>query len=531
LLLMLLLVGQERALGTVWLLRPGAEIAVGRKGAPLLIDGDHSVSRNHATLFVGAHGLDATNVKDNGSKFGVHINAHPCVSGTKCPLRVGDKITFGAQGSSFELRACRIAFCMANMRLSLGVSAEQLAVRASEVGVDVVDAVEKCTHLITPSLAVTSKLVAALVFGCHISLPEYLEQIGSLPCVQTVPDPTSEAVDAFVNSLGFLPPPPLPELPTDTPVDLSDVDWMPNSKRRQLFAGKMCLFSTKGQNEKYMSMIGASGGSSTVISCVCGAMETDTYDMDHPKELVNMAVKEINSICSSFSGDSKPELCLILPTSNSSASSSAVELVNQVARVLNVRPISESEIGLAVLFVSSETHTNPALIDNPVAQDGVAEETNNAVAVVTEKPTRRQRKGMRYSNFWSSMVTSDAQPSESDNVKTGGHLHAQESKVDSLSCRKRGFDQFWSTSVKGEETQATIDTTHANQATDGGDSTRRVEDDNVQLSNAPEPATSNLNIVPLIRPRRAADATASTAANISVPNFKRFRKTVHHYQV
>ncbi|KAJ1737044.1 hypothetical protein LPJ72_000831, partial [Coemansia sp. Benny D160-2] len=161
---MLLLVGQERALGTVWLLRPGAEIAVGRKGAPLLIDGDHSVSRNHATLFVGAHGLDAINVKDNGSKFGVHINAHPCVSGTKRPLRVGDKITFGAQGSSFELRVCRIAFCMANMRLSLGVSAEQLAVRASEVGVDVVDAVEKCTHLITPSLAVTSKLVAALVF-------------------------------------------------------------------------------------------------------------------------------------------------------------------------------------------------------------------------------------------------------------------------------------------------------------------------------------------------------------------------------
>ncbi|KAJ2852360.1 hypothetical protein GGI22_005184, partial [Coemansia erecta] len=119
-------------------------MTVGRKDTPLLIDGDHSVSRSHATLYIGGvHASPEVAVRDDMSKFGVHINGHPCVPNTQSPLRVGDRVTFGAQGSTFELRSRRIAFCLANMRSSPGgTNPHCLAARAGETGIDVVDSVD-----------------------------------------------------------------------------------------------------------------------------------------------------------------------------------------------------------------------------------------------------------------------------------------------------------------------------------------------------------------------------------------------------
>ncbi|KAJ2275872.1 hypothetical protein EV176_002561, partial [Coemansia sp. RSA 451] len=112
---MLLFVGFGRALGTIWLIRPGIELIVGRKGVPLLIERDNSVSRKHATLYVDPKDPIEISMTDDGSKFGVYINGRRCAAGAQSTICIGDKVTFGGQGSTFELRECRVSFCIANV--------------------------------------------------------------------------------------------------------------------------------------------------------------------------------------------------------------------------------------------------------------------------------------------------------------------------------------------------------------------------------------------------------------------------------
>ncbi|KAJ1663201.1 hypothetical protein IW140_004922 [Coemansia sp. RSA 1813] len=548
-------------------------MVVGRKGTPLLIDGDHSVSRAHATLYIGAHDSLEVHVRDDGSKFGVHINGSPCAPKTQCPLHVGDKITFGAQGSTFELRACRVAFCIANMRSNPAMSASQLAARAGETGIDVMDSVDESTHLITPTLAVTSKLIGALVFGCRITSPDYLERINSLsPALDAPNNRTPEAVDAFLNNLGFLPAPPLPTLPSDIPIDLSAVDWTPNPARKQLFVGKLCLFSNQTQHEKYKSMIRAAGGSSAVLACVPDAAETASTDTPYYKTLIDKALEAINAASIAMHGEKAVDPCLILPQipyNESYDTAIIVQFVKAVARTLGVRPISESEIGLSVLFVTNKTHTNSRHIDGSTAQTNSNDiqansqskiEADKPVTVRTEKADsnttkkQRQRRGLRYSNFWSTMVAGGASRSDNDKVSSDhqtpdttaqenndgpavDQAHPKDPKENPPPRRRREIDAFWSASIEESEPQTTIDPT-INYAKDG-DSMPLTGDSGVQslseidptspLSTEPEPTMLNpRRIAPLVKPKQRTHTLEATA-DTSKPNFKRFRKTAHLY--
>ncbi|KAJ2551476.1 hypothetical protein EV175_003676, partial [Coemansia sp. RSA 1933] len=376
-------------------------MTVGRKGASLLIDGDHSVSRCHATLHVGRCTANATpdlSVSDHASKFGVHINARPCAPNAQTPLSHGDTLTFGAQGSTFVLRSCRVAFCLANAH---DIPADRLTARAAELGIDVVDSVDSCTHLITPTLAVTSKLIAALVFGCPIASPDFLDIISALPSVLTPPDPAPDAVDSFINSLAFLSRAPLPRLLSDTPVDLSAVDWHPNPERKLLFRGKLFVFSTQARLDKYKPMIHASGGSTDTLSCVPLLASSTPTDPD----LIRKALVEISTASAAIPGEHKPpaSVCLVLPQTpppndHSCPATTTVDFVKELARSLGLRPISESEIGLAVLFVANDIHTNPNYMeedpdscrDTPSSTnvDSTPAATDNAVSTSAGRPSR-----------------------------------------------------------------------------------------------------------------------------------------------
>ncbi|KAJ2327234.1 hypothetical protein GGH92_010090 [Coemansia sp. RSA 2673] len=148
---MLLLVGSGRALGTVWRLSTGARLVVGRKDAPLLIEGDRSVSRVHATVVTLADDMSGVDIEDEGSKFGIHINGHSCPGRATSRLNIGDTIMFGAQDSTFELRRSPISLCIANMRSEPPSAVHAILANAGSLGKEVA-CHTKVTHAWRPTL-------------------------------------------------------------------------------------------------------------------------------------------------------------------------------------------------------------------------------------------------------------------------------------------------------------------------------------------------------------------------------------------
>ncbi|KAI9502241.1 hypothetical protein BX070DRAFT_226999 [Coemansia spiralis] len=600
---MLLLVGSERALGILWWLRPGSSLVVGRKNTSLLIEGDHSVSRKHATIFIDVQNLSAVDIRDEGSKFGIHINGKPCPSNAISRLRAGDRVTFGAQGSTFELRNLRVAFCLAKIQLDTSTTSEQFTARAIEMGIDIVDSIDKCTHLITPTITVTSKLVSALVLGCQIVSPKYLDLIDALPYTLNHSIQRPEAVDLFLSRFEFLPETTLPIIPPDIPIDLSTVDWHPDPKRKQLFRSKLCLFSTAAQYERYSLMISASGGSSEILT---GAQEwaqmndksTNSFNIETASAANDVsAMHERMQRKSAVDGETV-NICLVLPPSTYTKDAAdvldVVDFIKETARLLGVRAISESEIGLAVLFVSNEVHTNSALENKALLADSGYDPsprqhgTKAAGMVATaeksipsglptesdenslEKGPKERRKGARFSNFWSAMISNDvssekqgtqkgsSKPSISDKVVSDPLFHTASTgqpdkhivagrwgtgmRLEAKSTRRKiQIDNFWAASVTRETTysQAYVSNNEEKEKEKGSEAgavtyLRDGEVQGVQVIESPE-AEQTLEspaviMMPLVKTKNRASIPQTISDSHPKPNYKRFRKTVHLYQ-
>ncbi|KAJ2768832.1 hypothetical protein IWQ57_003367 [Coemansia nantahalensis] len=266
---MLLLVGSGRALGTVWRLPPGATLSVGRKGAPLLIEHDHSVSRAHASISAGADDSTGISIVDNGSKFGVHVNGRRCPANTRCPVGAADRVTFGAQDSTFRLYRCPVSICIANIHSDdTAPLVDTVRARAAALGIPIAANVEQCSHLLVAKLAVTSTLVRALVLGRRIVSPGFVQALESLPLAFKVDAPSDERADEFVRAMQFLPEAGPPDPPADSPIDLRGIDWAPDGRRQRLFRGKLFVFADTAQHDRYRALVGAAGGASAGLAGV-----------------------------------------------------------------------------------------------------------------------------------------------------------------------------------------------------------------------------------------------------------------------
>ncbi|KAM4028730.1 nibrin isoform 2-T2 [Anomaloglossus baeobatrachus] len=304
----------------------GTDYIVGRKNCAILIGDDQSISRAHATLSV-SHPLSSLGQPDiipnltikDSSKYGTFINEEKMEIGSSRTLKSGDKITFGVYNSTYRVIYEPLVACSSCLSGSEKTSLTQSVLA---LGGHVVSTwTPHCTHLVMTSVKVTIKTLCALICGRSIITPEYFcELIKAIQQKQPLP-----ALGSFFPIIDE------PSLQSET------LDFSENTKRRTIFKGKTVLFLTAKQYKKLSAAIYLGGGKTELL----------TGEPDDQSLLEN------------------PNVCVIdvgLSESQSSESQDFPTWITSIVDTLRsngLRTVPEAEIGLAVIYVSTEKYCNP----------------------------------------------------------------------------------------------------------------------------------------------------------------------------
>ncbi|NWX84031.1 NBN protein, partial [Nothoprocta pentlandii] len=311
--------------GEPYRLLAGAEYVVGRKNCAVLLQDDQSISRSHAVLALGRPAATPSQslsgpvltIKDT-SKYGTFVNGTK-LDGASRTLQSGDRVNFGVFESKFRVEYESLVVCSSCLdaaeKTALNEAIQQLG------GLVVNEWTTKCTHLVMASVKVTVKTICALICGRPIIKPEFFfELIKAIQSRQRLPAPES-----------FYPPVDEPSIGTEK-LDLSE-----HHERKKIFSGKTFLFLTAKQHKKLSPAVILGGGEAKLMTE--GKKET------------------------SFLVD--PNICVVdigLTNSQIPVSESVRNWTDSILTLLHskdLRAIPEAEIGLAVLFMSTERYCNP----------------------------------------------------------------------------------------------------------------------------------------------------------------------------
>ncbi|KAJ1672393.1 hypothetical protein GGF38_000024 [Coemansia sp. RSA 25] len=461
---------------------------------------------------------------------------------------------------------------------------------------DIVDDIERCTHLVMPVLATTTKLIRALVFGCRVVAPEYIYSLEALPLSFKIQNPTLDLVDEFAGSLKFMPPAHAPVASPESPVDLSAVNWSPDNMRQCLFESKLFAFAEASQMNKYASLIKAAGGSGVLLKGAVDWAGSHSRSTESFQACCASLVDKVQALAREAKGTSAtlPLKCLVLPPSppplpadrDVQSDFDVTALVSTVARLLGVRPISESEIGLAVLFVSSETHTNPVHGLLPSVPLRVTEAQTSSTTVETGEARQedlvsttalepaglpRRRRVPRISNFWNDKVATDASAILASDSMPSANLENARVSMEALSVasptgpaapvsepaalepepelarprRRVGVEGFWANAVSGSSQAARALDEGQQPTADSMDNVPSVPDVSAGVESGAQAASAPVRTiteyqqhhgavaverVSLVR-RKQYPAACQAEHSSGAPNYKRFKKTVHPYQL
>ncbi|NXM72922.1 NBN protein, partial [Serilophus lunatus] len=311
--------------GEPFRLLSGTEYVVGRKNCAILIQDDQSISRSHAVLTVNrpettpsqSLSVPVLTVTDT-SKYGTFVNGSK-LNGTTVSLQSGDRINFGVFESKFRVEYDPLVVCSScldvGQKAALNQTIQQLG------GLVVNEWTKDCTHLVMVSVRVTVKTICALVCARPIIKPEFfVELIRAIQSRQQLP-----------NHESFYPPIDEPSIGTEK-LDLSE-----HHERKKIFSGKTFVFLSAKQHKKLGPAVILGGGE---------------------VKLMTEGRKETPSLIS-------PEVCVVdvgLTNSQIPGSDSVRNWTDSILSVLhskNLRAIPEAEIGLAVIFMSTEKYCNP----------------------------------------------------------------------------------------------------------------------------------------------------------------------------
>ncbi|NWR73398.1 NBN protein, partial [Centropus unirufus] len=312
--------------GEPYRLLSGTEYVVGRRNCTILIQDDQSISRSHAVLTVSrpettpSQTLSAPilTVRDT-SKYGTFVNGSK-LNGASVSLQSGDRINFGVFESKFRVEYEPLVVCSSCLDVAQETALRQAIQQLG--GLIVNEWTRECTHLVMVSVKVTVKAICALICGRPIIKPEFfVELVRAVQSRQQLPDPKS-----------FYP-------PVDEPsIDTENLDLSEHHGRKKIFSGKTFVFLTAKQHKKLGQAVILGGGEAKL--------------MEGKEEIAFLA---------------SPEVCVVdvgLPDSQMSASDSMRNWTDSVLTALqskDLRAIPEAEIGLAVLFMSTEKYCNPQM--------------------------------------------------------------------------------------------------------------------------------------------------------------------------
>ncbi|NWV95149.1 NBN protein, partial [Machaerirhynchus nigripectus] len=311
--------------GEPYRLLSGVEYVVGRKNCTILIQDDHSISRSHAVLTVSqpetspsqSLSVPTLTVRDT-SKYGTFVNGSKLNGATKS-LQSGDRINFGVFESKFRVEYEPLVVCSSCLDVAQKTALNQAIQQLG--GLVVNEWTEECTHLVMVSVKVTVKTICALICARPIIKPEFFsELIRAIQSRQQLP-----------NHGSFYPPIDEPSIGTEN-LDLSE-----HHERKKIFSGKTFVFLTAKQHKKLGPAVILGGGE---------------------VKLMTEGRKEMPLLLS-------PEVCVVdvgLTNSQISGSDPMRNWTDSILTVLeskNLRAVPEAEIGLAVIFMSTEKYCNP----------------------------------------------------------------------------------------------------------------------------------------------------------------------------
>ncbi|KAM6141707.1 nibrin [Phoenicopterus ruber ruber] len=311
--------------GELYRLLSGTEYVVGRKNCAILIQDDQSISRSHAVLTVSrpettpsqSLSVPVLTVTDT-SKYGTFVNGSK-LNGTSVSLQSGDRINFGVFESKFRVEYEPLVVCSSCLDVAQKTALNQAIQQLG--GIVVNEWTKECTHLVMVSVKVTVKTICALICGRPIIKPEFfVELIKAIQSRHQLP-----------NHESFCPPVDEPSIGTET-LDLSE-----HHERKKIFSGKTFVFLTAKQHKKLGPAVILGGGEA---------------------KLMTEGGKETSLLVS-------PEVCVVdagLTNSQIPGSDSMRNWTDSILTVLqskDLRTIPEAEIGLAVIFMSTEKYCNP----------------------------------------------------------------------------------------------------------------------------------------------------------------------------
>ncbi|XP_074672354.1 nibrin isoform X1 [Strix aluco] len=311
--------------GEPYRLLSGTEYVVGRKNCAILIQDDQSISRSHAVLTVSrpettpsqSLSVPILTVTDT-SKYGTFVNGSK-LNGTSVSLQSGDRINFGVFESKFRVECEPLVVCSSCLDVAQKTALNQTIQQLG--GLVVNEWTKECTHLVMVSVKVTVKTICALICGRPITKPEFfVELIKAIQSRQQLP-----------NHESFYPPVDEPSIGTEK-LDLSE-----HHERKKIFSGKTFVFLTAKQHKKLGPAVTLGGGEA---------------------KLLTEGRKETSLLVS-------PEVCVVdvgLTNSQIPGSDSMRNWTDSILTVLqskDLRAIPEAEIGLAVIFMSTEKYCNP----------------------------------------------------------------------------------------------------------------------------------------------------------------------------
>ncbi|KAG8520419.1 Nibrin, partial [Galemys pyrenaicus] len=305
----------------------GVEYLVGRKNCNILIEEDKSISRDHAMLTANflvnnlsqSDEIPVLTIKDT-SKYGTFVNEEKMQNGLSCTLKTGDRVTFGVFESKFRVEYEPLVTCSSCLDVSGKTALNKAVLQLG--GLTVNNWTEECTHLVMISVKVTIKTICALICGRPIVMPEYFTEF--VKAVQSKKQPPQ--IERFY--------PPIDE-PT---IGNKNIDLSERQERRQIFKGKTFIFLNAKQHKKLRSAIVFGGGNAKLITEE--NEEDDSFFSTPGTCVVDLGITNSQSL---------------LPDSQKKWIHSIMDILQRQG----LRPIPEAEIGLAVLFMTTENYCDP----------------------------------------------------------------------------------------------------------------------------------------------------------------------------
>lgn len=292
------------------------EYVVGRKNCDIVLPNDQSISRAHAHLTA----TDQTLTLKDLSKYGTFVNSQRVTEHTPVNLKSGDYVTFGVFHSKFSVDHQKPVVCSSCLNSDGKASLSQALLALG--GKLVSTWTQDCTHLAMPSGKVTVKMISALLCCCPIMKPEFFSELNKA-VQQKLPLPKAES---------FIPDIDEPCLSKEA-VNLGAIP-----ARKQLFTEKTFIFLSARQLKRLSAAVTFGGGRSQLLK-----------EGSLPQELLESPQSCVVDVTT---GSSQPLLPL-----------SSTEWVNSVKNIVQrkgFRVITESEIGLAVIYASCDKYCNPS---------------------------------------------------------------------------------------------------------------------------------------------------------------------------